>query len=337
MRLSVCTALAIALAAPGFAQNLAGFQDLTIPAPHHGRDLVAGVWYPTAATGKATMIGENPVFTGHPALKDAAVAAQDGPVVVLSHGLGGHFLSLAWLAADLAQSGAIVVGVNHPNSSARDFDMQKGLAHWTRAQDISAALDYLTTAPDWAGIIDPARISVLGFSFGGWTALSMGGVRGDHAAYVAYCDAAGDSSSHCADIARMGGNLAALDPALWNGDWRDARVSSVVAIDPGLTWGLSDPVISVPALLITLGQGPDRLSATDIGPTGSGFAALVPQAGHTVIAPAYHFSVLPLCKPQGAAILAEEKDDPVCTDPAGAERADIHAQVLAQVKMAMGL
>ena len=71
MRLTVCTALAIALAAPGFAQNLAGFQDLTIPAPHHGRDLVAGVWYPTTATGKATMLGENPVFTGHPALKGA--------------------------------------------------------------------------------------------------------------------------------------------------------------------------------------------------------------------------------------------------------------------------
>jgi len=177
MRLTLCTALTLALGSPAFAEPLAGFRDLTIPAPHHGRDLVAGVWYPTNATGTPEMIGENPVFTGHPAQRDAPLAAQTAPVIVLSHGLGGHFLSLAWLGAGLAKSGAIVVGVNHPHSSARDFDMQKGLAHWTRAQDVSATLDWLTTAPGWTGAIDPARISALGFSYGGWTALSLGGCK----------------------------------------------------------------------------------------------------------------------------------------------------------------
>jgi len=337
MRLTLCTALTLALGCPAFAEPLAGFRDLTIPAPHHGRDLVAGVWYPTNATGAPEMIGENPVFTGHPALRDAPLAAQTAPVIVLSHGLGGHFLSLAWLGAGLAKSGAIVVGVNHPHSSARDFDMQKGLAHWTRAQDISATLDWLTTAPGWTGAIDPARISALGFSYGGWTALSLGGVQGNLAGYIDHCDKMGAASSHCADIARMGGDLRQIPPADWNASYRDPRISAVVALDPGLTWGLDAPHAEVPVHLITLGEGTDRLQATDIGPLGSAFAARLPQASHAVIAPAYHFSVLPLCKPQGAALLAEDNDEPVCTDPDGADRAAIHAEVLAQVRAKLGL
>ena len=47
--------------------------------------------------------------------------------------------------------------------------------------------------------------------------------------------------------------------------------------------------------------------------------------------------MLPLCKPAGAAILAEEKDHPVCTDPAGADRAAIHRQVLADASAFFGL
>lgn len=39
----------------------------------------------------------------------------------------------------------------------------------------------------------------------------------------------------------------------------------------------------------------------------------------------------------GAAILLEEGDDPVCTDPEGADREAIHAEILATMEADLGL
>jgi predicted dienelactone hydrolase len=87
--------------------------------------------------------------------------------------------------------------------------------------------------------------------------------------------------------------------------------------------------------LVGLGSGADRLPATDFSDAGSGFGALLPAATQTLVAPARHFSLLPVCTPKGPAILKDEGDDPVCTDPPGADRAAIHAQVAAAVRQAL--
>lgn len=70
-----------------------------------------------------------------------------------------------------------------------------------------------------------------------------------------------------------------------------------------------------------LSEGPDKLSATDTSATGSHFDAFVPEASIQIIPPATHFAALGVCKPAGAANLEEENDDPVCSDPAGTDRA----------------
>ncbi len=61
-------------------------------------------------------------------------------MIVASHGLGGSIGALGWLTAGLTRAGALVVSVNHPNSTTRDFNLQEGLKHWTRVQDLQAAL-----------------------------------------------------------------------------------------------------------------------------------------------------------------------------------------------------
>ena len=315
-----------------------GLREGEIHAPHHARDIGYALWYPAAYGSAVAPHGGNPVFQPNMVALDAAPADGRYPVVVLSHGLGGHYRSLGWLAAGLAQSGAMVVAVNHPNSTVFDFDMQLGLEHWTRAQDLKLALDHLMADPAFGGLIDPDQISALGFSYGGWTALSMGGVRGNLAGYIEHCDTA--PSRHCEDITRAGSDLRLLDASLWDRDHADPRIARVVAIDPGLTFGLSAGDVAgleVPALLIQLGAGTDRLDATDISADGSNLTGLLPQADLLEIAPAAHFSVLPRCTPQGAAILEDENDDPVCTDPEDADRAVIHAQVLAATRAHLGL
>ena len=328
--------LAVLLSAPAALADLAAVRETSIPAPHHGRDLQLVVYYPTSDAAARLVFAENPVFQGVTvAAGDSAILPPgDGsyPVILMSHGLGGHYRSLAWLASGLAEQGAIVVAVNHPNSTFGDFDMQTGLQHWTRPEDLTLALDWLLATPDLGPLADAQDVHVAGFSYGGWTALSMIGVRGNLPGYIAHCDSYGARSSHCADIAEAGADLAALDAGLWGADHADPRIQSVVAIDPGLTHGLGgEEVAGVQGdvLLVSLGQGPDRMPATDISAAGSNLIALLPEADVLEVAPAAHFSMLPLCKPAGAAILAEEKDDPVCTDPEGADRAAIHAQVLA--------
>lgn len=332
--------LGAALTAPfGLAAQTAGLTEGTLRTAHHaGSKMEYIVWYPADAGAQTVDFAGNAVWQPVQAAEDAPPIAGRYPVVLMSHGLGGHYRSLAWLASELAKAGAVVVAVNHPNSTVFDFDMQAGLAHWTRPQDLTAALDYVLADPALGPLLDTARISALGFSYGGWTALSLAGVRGNLAGYLAHCTS--KPSGHCRDIARQGGDLAALDAGLWDGHYHDARITKVVAVDPGLTYGLTaadTQSLNADTLLIQLGRGADRLDSTDLSATGSSFAALVPAAHLLEIAPAAHFSMLPLCTENGAAILKSENDDPVCTDPIGADRAAIHAQVIAATKAHLGL
>lgn len=331
---AVMTAIAL-LPSALFAQDV-GLRAGEMHAAHHDRDMGYALWYPAAKGAISAPYGGNPVFLPHDVARDATPAKGPFPLVVLSHGLGGHYRSLGWLAHGLAQSGAMVLAVNHPNSTVFDFDMQAGLQHWTRAQDIAVALDSLLADPDLGTLVDLSQVSALGFSYGGWTALSLGGLRGNLGGYIAHCTT--DPTQHCNDIARMGSDLDALDESLWNASHQDPRISRVIAIDPGLSFGLSPQdgaALQAPTLLIQLGAGADRLDATDM--SANNLPTLLPDADLLEIAPAAHFSVLPLCTPQGVAILEEENDDPVCTDPEGADRAAIHAQVLGAVRAHLGL
>ena len=321
-----------------FAQSNVGMTDFTYEAAHHGKPVSAALWYPSD-DGNITRAAENAVFFGVDVRQDGALA--DGgkmPVVLLSHGLGGNWRSLAWLATGLAEQGALVVAVNHPNSSTFDFDMRAGLKHWTRARDMSRVLDKLMDDTRYSGRIDTSRIMAAGFSYGGWTALSLGGVTGNLAGEVAECEAQQGNSSHCSDLLNAGVSFAELDPEMWNGSYKDARITHVAAMDPALHHGFSDANVAnltADTVLFSLGEGKTRLVATDFD--ASGFIDLLPAAKVVRIPTAYHFSLLPLCKPAGAAILKEENDDPVCTDPEGANRAVIHDQVLNEISTQLGL
>lgn len=334
------TVLLISTAA--FAET-PGLMQRALPVPHAPGAIEAAIWYPAAPGGAPITFAKNPVFVGVAAREDAPPLAGKHPLVLLSHGLGGNNRSMAWLAAGLAENGAIVVTVNHPGSTTSDFDIDRGLDHWTRVADLAAATDALLADPKFGPLIDATRISAAGFSYGGWTAMSIGGLRGNLAAYAAHCDAVGDRSTHCADLAKAGVTLANRDAAAWNADYRDPRISRVVSIDAGLTWGLTDEVAALvtPTLLIGLGTGADRLFATDTTSSGSGFAPRLqkaaPQTEVAEIAPASHFSAIGICTDIGPAIIKDEGEYPICTDPPGADRATVHDQIIARIATFLNL
>lgn len=77
------------------------------------------------------------------------------------------------------------------------------------------------------------------------------------------------------------------------------------------------------------------MSATDFDE--SGLADLLPDAQFAQFDPAFHFTAMPICKPEGEAILIEEKDDPVCTDPEGTDRSGVHAGIVDLMAKALDL
>lgn len=328
LTLALLLPLDIAVASADTGVNL-----FSIPAAHHGCDIDMAVFYPSEG-GTSRPFGENAVFYGVPVHDYAKLVPGKYPVILLSHGWGGNFMRMGWLSAGLVAKGAIVVAVNHPNSTTGDTDNKNALNHWTRAQDLSAALDAVLKDPQFAASIDASRIYATGFSYGGWTALSLGGLKGQAEGYALYCKAAGEGSTHCRDLMKAGIDISKLDQDKWRASYKDKRIAAVAAIDPALTWGLeaSDTNdLDVPTLLIGLGDGTDRLSATNTSLTGSNFEALFPSARVEHIVPATHFTALGLCKPAGAAILEDEKDDPVCTDPAGTDRKAVTRRIIALI------
>jgi predicted dienelactone hydrolase len=316
----------------------AGFRAWRGPAPESTQFLAGGLWYPAAGAGPTTPLFDSPIFQGVPVQPEAAIRPGRWPLVLLSHGVGGHWRSLSWLGAGLARQGSVVVGVNHPGSTFGDYDMRRSLDHGSRVKDLTTALDALLGDTTMGPHIDPQRIYVAGFSLGGWTALSMGGMRGDLNAYNSYCVQSGHR--HCRDIARAGIDLTRLDAAIWNRSYRDPRVKAVAAIDPALHQGLnashaSDVVSEV--LLIGLGQGRDRLPDTDFSPPGTTLTSILQKVRTEVMAPAFHFSALPECKPAGAQLLAEDNDDPVCSDPPGTDRQALHERIVRLIGSHFGL
>lgn len=328
------------MATPAVSETPAGFVPLSINTDlqktpvdiegwHDG-----GVWYPAGGGGKLTTM-ENPVFYGTPQLDGADIADGKYPLILVSHGMGGNIFSISWLTAGLAQKGAIVVSVNHPASTTFDMDMTRMMDHWTRAQDLSAALDMVLADERFSGHIDTNHIYVTGFSYGGWTALSMAGLTANVEGLADYCDRMINESGHCREMAQAQVNLHAFDPAIWDKSYKDPRISAAVGIDPALHFDLTvknTENLVDDILLIGLGQGEDRLRDTDFSETGTNFASLLPNAEIETIIPASHFSALLVCKPNGAQILKEEGEEyPACDDPEGSDRQAVHNIMLDRI------
>ena len=113
------TVMFLLFALQAAAAESAGFRSVTVPAAHHGREMTGVVWYPSAGGGESVSFGENAVFHGTRALDGARMAEGRFPVILASHGLGGHIGALGWLTAGLAEAEALVISVNHPNSTLR--------------------------------------------------------------------------------------------------------------------------------------------------------------------------------------------------------------------------
>ncbi|TRW97883.1 alpha/beta fold hydrolase [Paracoccus sp. M683] len=320
---------------PGAAQtaDLPGYDRLDVQAAHRARPIAASIWYPAAGPTFVAPVGDNALFEGRPAYMGAAMAEGKFPLILLSHGSGGNMDGAAWLSAELAQRGAVVLAVNHQGSTSGDSSPRRTLYLGTRAADLSAALDQVMNNPEFSAHIDPDRITSVGFSLGGTTVLGLAGMRFDPKGMGNACKESEDPVRGCNFYQNAKVNMADL-PEDFGADARDTRIGATIAIDPGFTQAAREDslsLISDPVLLINLGAADTLWNMVDVGPNGTDLAARLPNATRNVIAPADHYGFLMNCKPGAAEILAEENDDPICDDPQGADRKQIHQQIIDQI------
>lgn len=284
----------------------------TVVDRHADRPLTMTLWYPGTG-GTVEVVGGNAVFTGVTAARDAAVAMESLPVVLVSHGgLRSAADSGAWLSAGLARAGYLAVEINAPRATSAAQGVNE---IWQRPADVTRALDALTSDPAWSASLDPTRIATVGFALGGTAALALAGGLFDTTAYLQSCTPP-HSGPDCGWFAAQGVALTSADGPALASPRRDPRIGSVVAIAPELVDVFADGLstVAVPSLILSLGAAQSGTGA-------------VPQ---TTLA-ATVFDGFAVCTPAGPDILREDGGDPaICGDSPSARDA-AHAAILADV------
>lgn len=325
IRFSFCVAGFWLLAATfAHAADAVGYRETTLD-KEGKRPLHVSVWYPTQSAGETAVVGENRAFHGVPVLRDATPAPGSRPLVLLSHGYGGSWRNLSWLAMDLAAQGYVVAAPDHPGTTTFDQDPSRAAMLWERPRDLSRIIDGLAGDSGLAGKIDTSRVAAIGHSLGGWTVTSLAGARFDTARFEKDCR---DKTSPraCALKDELGLGRPEIE-----GDMRDRRLKAFVSFDLGLARGFAPEsltALKVPSLVVAagidIGGLPPRLE--------SGYLAdHLPKSTSTFveIPDAMHFSFMGLCKPGAVELI--EKEEPgngvACKDGDTRSRAEIHREV----------
>jgi len=153
------------------------------------------LWYPAAAqhAGQDLAPATQDVFTDRPgaaprsqmAVRNGAAQPGTYPLLVFSHSSGGRRRQSTFLCTHLSSHGYVVAALDHSDVVAPELSRREGetgeqktarVEGWiaNRVPDIRFLIDQLLESAAWdsEAKLDPARIGIVGHSFGGWTALA---------------------------------------------------------------------------------------------------------------------------------------------------------------------
>lgn len=153
-----------------------------------GRTLTVELWYPAEATGPRDRYRVLPGFplSEQDAVRDLPARAGTYPLVLFSHGFGGHRRQSTFITTHLASHGYLVAAPDHTGTTL--VDLLKAGASARSALELRAATAQLEEATrarpaDVAAVlgmalgdgrlpVDARRVAVAGHSLGGWTAIA---------------------------------------------------------------------------------------------------------------------------------------------------------------------
>lgn len=279
-----------------------------------GRPFSVGVWYPTdARPWPTTQLGVALMDVA----RDAAIAGDSLPLVVLSHGNGGGPQSHADLAMALASAGYVVAAPMHLGDNFADASgVGSATLFHDRAGQLRATVDHLLST--WPGHehLDPSRIGAFGFSAGGFTVLTAVGAQPDLGRLATSCAA---TREFACDVLRAAGSPLVDAAPVLEPFAPDPRIRAAVVAAPGLGFLMDSTSLAGVRVPVQLWSG----EADDRVPGATNAARIREGLGDAVdfhsVPGAGHFSFLVPCglvRPPG-----------VCEDAEGFDREAFHARM----------
>ncbi len=259
------------------------------------RTLRLTYWYPTAdAAGEPPLYGDL-IEANAGVFEDAALYTDAGPfpVLVFSHGNNGFAEQSFFLTEAFAKAGFVVVGLDHTGNTFVDLGgpMPLEIFYW-RPWDVSAVLDHLDGIAAEHFLHGQLRdsVAVSGHSFGGYTAMAVGGAEWAVDAILALCVAG--------DVPLNGCDAVEQNEAIFRAGFRDDRVDAIIPMSPGGTFLYTGGIdeIAVPTLLFT-GTLDDTTSNAEEGdPTWNQLSPSGPDHIRGDFATAGHFTFSNACE-----------------------------------------
>ncbi len=305
-----------------------GIQQTTFRDQERNRRLKTTIWYP-AAEQEAPEWGGNKVFHGLFATKNAdPTLTEKAPLYILVHGTFGSWRNMPWLVDDLVAQGAIVAAADHPGSTWGDISPESVLRLWEQPEDVSFLIDSLL-ASDFGPHIDQENIVVVGFSLGGFTAMSLAGTQLELETLEGYCTTSNEEI--CEYFADAWDTLDAAHIGRANQSYRDERIKTAVALAPGFGAIFDqDSLASLETPLLLIGAEND----INVPPTQHfhPIVDLLPEhSQYHELTEATHFSFFRLCKPGAEEILAKDGEEFVCDDSGDRSREELHAETISLI------
>lgn len=281
--------------------------------------MAVAVWYPTSDTPRPT------TFLGGRLLdvaRDGTVEGNHLPVLLISHGNGGSFVSHVDTALAFAGAGYVVATPLHVGDNFAD---QGAAASPTlfqdRAAQLGASLDYLLHAWQGRHRVDAARVGAFGMSAGGFAVLNLVGGVADLERIPAQC------SQHpefiCAALRQ------ARSPLLDAGDAdvapfpHDPRIKAAAVAAPGLGFTFPPAGLSQVRVPVQVWYGTADTTVPFATNAQLVLAGLGSRAEAHAVPGATHFSFLAPCGLLKPAMF--------CKDPAGFDRVAMHRAMNAEM------
>lgn len=160
------------------------------PAPRYDRVLPLTVWYPATRPSKSLPARfddhvAGPVASGRQFgtafAKAAPIKGQAFPLVVFSHGYNNWATGYIDLAESLASNGYVVAVIDHRDEltpTGGKAQNSFGMVQYARSTDQRFVIAELTRRSETgplAGVYDPSRIALMGYSMGGYGAMITAG------------------------------------------------------------------------------------------------------------------------------------------------------------------
>ena len=291
-----------------------GFHRLQVSDPLDLAPMKAIAFYPTRAPERPLHLGNFILDVAY----EGKTANGHFPLLVMSHGNYGTPLAHRDLIEALVRKGFVVVALLHPGDNLHDHSRLGALSNlYGRPLQVSETISAALLDPEVAGVVDPRKIGVIGYSAGGETALILAGAQPRLDRLVKYCEKYPNDADACSDKGKLRADRSDLVPMA------DPRVGALLLLAPlSLMYGARElEDVQVPVLLYTGNQ--DHI--LDWKKNAGALARKLPQQPDLrVLDGAGHFVFMSPCSEEEL-----EATPDLCTDTQGLDRKAIHRDLAA--------